>query len=76
MVAERNPEIRRAVNTLYDLSADAQVRAEYEARQKAWRDRESQFDHVRNDTLRETAQRMKDRGLPAEDIMAVTGLRL
>ena len=42
MVAERNPEIRKAVDTLYELSADEQVRAEYEMRQKAWRDRLSQ----------------------------------
>ena len=42
MVAERNPEIRKAVDTLYDLSADEEVRAEYERRQKAWRDRQSQ----------------------------------
>ena len=39
MIAERNPEIRKAVNTLYELSGDEQVRAEYEMRQKAWRDR-------------------------------------
>jgi predicted transposase/invertase (TIGR01784 family) len=42
IVAEKNAEIRKAVNTLYELSADEKVRAEYEMRQKAWRDRMSQ----------------------------------
>jgi hypothetical protein len=41
MEAAKNPEIRNAVNTLYELSADEKVRAEYEMRQKAWRDRVS-----------------------------------
>ena len=44
MAAEQNPEIRKAVNTLYELSADDQVRMKYERRQKAWRDRQSQID--------------------------------
>jgi len=44
MVAVQNPEIRKAVNTLYELSADEKVRAEYEMRQKAWRDRMSAID--------------------------------
>jgi predicted transposase/invertase (TIGR01784 family) len=43
MIAGQNPEIRKAVNTLYEISADDKVRAEYEMRQKAWRDRMSQF---------------------------------
>ena len=42
MVAEKNPEIKKAVNTLYELSVDEKVQAEYEMRQKAWRDRLSQ----------------------------------
>jgi predicted transposase/invertase (TIGR01784 family) len=44
MVANKNPEIRKAVNTLYELSSDEKVRAEYEMRLKAWRDRLSQND--------------------------------
>ena len=39
-----NPEIRKAVDSLYEMSADEKVRAEYEMRLKAWRDRESQKD--------------------------------
>jgi predicted transposase/invertase (TIGR01784 family) len=44
MIAAANPEIRKAVDALYEISADEKVRAEYNARQKAWMDRQSQFD--------------------------------
>ncbi|MDR2702036.1 MAG: Rpn family recombination-promoting nuclease/putative transposase, partial [Spirochaetaceae bacterium] len=44
MVATANPEIRKAVDLLYEISADDKVRAEYNMRQKAWMDRQSQFD--------------------------------
>ena len=39
MVAEKNPDIRKAVNTLYELSADEQTRAQYELHLRAVRDR-------------------------------------
>ena len=39
MVATQNPEIRKAVDTLYELSADERTRAEYELHLKAVRDR-------------------------------------
>jgi len=51
MVAVQNPEIRKAVNTLYELSADEKVRAEYEMRQKAWRDRLWQINNARQDGM-------------------------
>jgi predicted transposase/invertase (TIGR01784 family) len=38
MVAERNPEVRGAVNTLYRLSEDPEVRAQMEYREKARHD--------------------------------------
>ena len=44
MIAAADPEIRKAVDILYEISADEKVRAEYNARQKAWMDRQSQFD--------------------------------
>jgi len=49
MIAERNPEIRKATDALYALSADANVRAEYEMREKAWWDRVSQFADAREE---------------------------
>jgi predicted transposase/invertase (TIGR01784 family) len=90
MVAAKNPEIRKAVDSLYELSADEKVRAEYEMRQKAWRDRMSQNEGYYLDGLQEgrlegrqegmregqleTAKRMKARGRPMEEIMEDTGL--
>jgi len=44
MVAVKNPEIRKAVDTLYQLSSDEQIQAEHERRLKAWRDRASQIE--------------------------------
>jgi predicted transposase/invertase (TIGR01784 family) len=78
--------IRKAVNTLYELSADERVRVEYEARQKAWRDRLSQnegyyLDGIQQGKLEgkleeklETARRMKTMSLSADQIKAATGL--
>ena len=70
----------------YDIlpPADEQVRAEYERRQKAWRDRQSQNEGYyqdgiqkgRDEALLETAQKMKELGLTAEQIKAATGISL
>jgi len=80
MVAERNPEIRKAVNTLYELSADDKVRAEYEQRQKAWRDRKAVYEYMLDEALLKThteiAKRMKSRGYSLAEIAEVTGLSL
>ena len=45
MVTERNPEIRKAADALYELSADAEVRYQYEQREKARRDTVAQADY-------------------------------
>jgi len=82
MIAESNPEIRKAVDTLYELSADEEVRLEYERRQKAWRDRQSQNEGYyqdgiqkgRDDALLEIARKLQGMGLSAEQIKAATGL--
>ena len=90
MVAERNPEIRKAVDTLYELSGNEQVRGEYEVRLKAWRDRLSQNEGYyqdgvlkgleegrekgRAEALLEITRKMKDIGLSAEQIKTATGL--
>jgi predicted transposase/invertase (TIGR01784 family) len=52
MAAAQNPEIRKAVNTLYELSADDTVRAEYEIHLRAVRDRA----WLRNDGYQEGIQ--------------------
>ena len=51
MVAVRNPEIRKAVDTLYELSSDEQVRMDYERRLKALRDRNSQIEGYYQDGI-------------------------
>jgi len=43
--------IRKAVNTLYELSANDKVRAEYEQRMKAWRDREAVYEYKLNEII-------------------------
>ena len=38
MLAQRNPEIRKGADALYKLSADPDMRARLEEREKAWKD--------------------------------------
>jgi predicted transposase/invertase (TIGR01784 family) len=38
MLAQRSPELHKAVGVLMELSADQQTRLLFEAREKAWRD--------------------------------------
>ena len=68
MIAERNPEIRKAVNTLYELSSDEQVRLEYERRQKAWRDRLSQNEGYYQEGRQEIIDLLKSGKTPEEII--------
>ena len=86
MVAAKNPEIRKAVDTLYELSADEEVRAEYERRQKAWRDRQSQNEGYYQDGIQKglaegiEKERMEiirnaiGKGFPLETIHDFTGI--
>ena len=80
MAAERNPEIRKAVNTLLRLSNDERVRAEYTARLIAKLDRNSQLHEAREEGRTaeklETARRMKNAGRPLNEIEEFTGLSL
>ena len=88
MIATANPEIRKAVDILYAISADEKVRAEYNARQKAWMDRQSQFDGYFKkgkaegkaegraegivEGMAQVAQKMKAMGFSDEQIHSVT----
>ncbi|MDR0400476.1 MAG: PD-(D/E)XK nuclease family transposase, partial [Treponema sp.] len=63
MAAVRNPEIRKAVDNLYELSADEKVRAEYAMRQKAWRDRISQNEGYYEDGMQEGIQKGMQQGI-------------
>ncbi len=82
MIATTNPEIREAVDILYEISADEKVRAEYVARQKAWMDRQSQFDgYFKKGKIEgkvegkvETARNLKLLGVSTDIILQSTGL--
>jgi predicted transposase/invertase (TIGR01784 family) len=86
MLAVKNAGVREAVDTLYEISADERVRAEYEMRQKAWRDRMSQIDGYYHDGLEEgrkegeqsktleIARNLKSLGTAIDQIARATGL--
>jgi predicted transposase/invertase (TIGR01784 family) len=82
MIAERNSEVRGAVNTLYRISEDPEVRARMEYREKARRDHATllyaavQEGEARGITQSraEIARNMKKRGLPVDQIAEYTGL--
>ena len=80
MVAVKNPEIRKAVNTLYQLSASERIRNEYEARKKAERDyingMEGAYERGRLEEKMNTAQNLRAMGLSTEQIVQATGLSL
>jgi predicted transposase/invertase (TIGR01784 family) len=65
MVAEKNPEIRKAVDTLYELSADERTRAEYEMHMRAVRDRAWLKDEGVQEGLRKGRQEGWQKGLQA-----------
>jgi predicted transposase/invertase (TIGR01784 family) len=86
MIAEQNRDIREAVDTLYEISLDEEARGIYEMRQKAWRDRMSQFAGYYEEGLEkglrrglekgleQTARNLKLMGIPLAQIAQGTGL--
>jgi len=66
MVAEMNTEIRKAADTLYELSVDEKVRAEYEMRQKAWRDRMSSIEDARLEGIEKGIEKGRLEGIKKE----------
>ena len=63
MVASRVAEIREAADALYELSANKETRAKYEAYEKAWRDRMAEIDYAHNDGLKKGRAEGKAEGL-------------
>ena len=55
----------KAVNTFYELSADDRVCAEYEQRQKVWRDRDAVYAKLRSFTFSVTGS-IPSQGTPGE----------
>jgi len=82
MIAQGNPEIRKATDILYELSQDEKVLAEYEVREKAWRDRISAMNasekRGREEGWRERevelARNALAEGLSVEVVQKITGL--
>ena len=69
MIAEVNPEIRKATDVLYTLSADPAVRAEYDMREKAWRDRVSQFHDAREEGIEKGIEKGRVEGRAEERVI-------
>ena len=78
MVAERNPQVARAVVKLRELSADERARDLYERREKARRDIAAEMRWARQQGEKEkallVAQNAIKMGLPIDDIITLTGL--
>ena len=78
MVAERNPQVKKAVVTLRRLSADEQARDMYERREKALRDIDSRerFARAEGETAKAytIASNLLSIDMPIDKIISVTGL--
>ncbi|GHT81989.1 hypothetical protein FACS1894137_00050 [Spirochaetia bacterium] len=73
MIAQKNPEIRKAVDTLYELSADPAVRAEYEHHEKARRDWINGMNGARQEGRQEVVDLIKS-GKTPEEAMRILGV--
>ena len=82
MIAERNPQVGKAVVRLRELSADEKARDLYERREKALRDIDSRERWAREQGIQQggvgraldIAKRAKGMNMPIDDIAKLTGL--
>jgi hypothetical protein len=74
MVAQRNPQIKRAAVKLRELSADEKARDMFERREKGRRDVEAYADEARADERTAIARNLLNMNLPIEQIIRGTGL--
>ncbi|MCL2748094.1 MAG: Rpn family recombination-promoting nuclease/putative transposase [Oscillospiraceae bacterium] len=74
MIAERNPQVAKAVVRLRELSADERTRDTYERREKARRDHAAQTRWAVKQREFAIAKNMMRIGLPIEKIVEVTDL--
>jgi len=70
MIAERNPQVAKAVVKLRELSADERAHDTYERREKARRDQAAQIRWE----IRKIAKNALQMKLPLDDIIKLTGL--
>jgi len=74
MLAERNPQMRKAVGVLKELSADERTRMLYEDREKARRDIASMMGGARKEGHIDVARNLLGLAVPIETIIKATGL--
>jgi predicted transposase/invertase (TIGR01784 family) len=73
MLAERNPEFKRSVIKLRELSADEKARDLYDRRLKAERDRAMFENEAENRGRADVARKLLGMGLPLAQIIEATG---
>ena len=76
MVAQRNPQIKRAAVKLRELSADEKARDMFERREKGRRDYQARVDGAVKGAKSEIAINLLKMNMPIEQIAAGTGLSL
>jgi predicted transposase YdaD len=74
MIAERNPQMRKAVGVLKELSADERTRMLYEEHEKARRDIASMMGGAVKDKQIEIARNLLDMAMPIDAVLKATGL--
>lgn len=74
MIAERSPEVKKAVVRLIELSADERARALYEAREKERRDIRARERGARHEGMVAVAKKLLIRNRPISEIVEDTGL--
>ena len=81
-IAEEEPEIKEAIERLEDISSDEEKIRIAELREKYIMDRESELETAEEKGIKkgsqirnkEIAKKMKDKKMPIEDIIEITGL--
>ena len=74
MIAERSPQMRKAVGVLKELSADERTRMLYEEREKARRDIASMMGGARKEGHIDVARNLLELAVPLDTIITATGL--
>ncbi|MCL1994780.1 MAG: Rpn family recombination-promoting nuclease/putative transposase, partial [Defluviitaleaceae bacterium] len=74
MLAQRNPQMSKAVGVLKELSADERTRMLYEQREIARRDMVSRTEGAVKDSKLRIARNALRRNMSIEDIVDITGL--
>jgi hypothetical protein len=80
MLAEKNEVLRHAVDELYRVSASDEIRAQYDAREKAWRDEYARMLYAVNQATRQANAKIaeleaKNERLEAESKAQIEQLR-